>query len=276
MRELATVAVMGGLMTAGPLALRLSAGASAAVSIAACAAATAVACEGLSALTVAAGALGALAFHALAPHDVVVAGAALTACVFGPRSLRARTTRWSALHLAASLAGGAAAAWVAWRHGGASGAAVRVAAVGVAGLLASVSLLAPADDAIAYALARAQHDVTGAVAEHVTRALELRRRIEGSATVETLAEDTARRIEMAWRALVEIVAQRATLAGLGGSSVSVIERRIEQHVEALERIHASVDERFARAAGITDPRLAAVRLDSETIETEVRALTEVS
>jgi hypothetical protein len=65
------------------------------------------------------------------------------------------------------------------------------------------------------------------------------------------------------------------MASLNGASVPVLDGRIEQHVEALERIHGAVDERFARAAGLTDSRLAAARIDGETLETEVRALVEV-
>jgi len=91
--------------------------------------------------------------------------------------------------------------------------------------------------------------------------------------VESLADATAARVEQAWRALAEIATQRAGIGAAVGAPV--LEQRITQHVEGLERIHAAAEERFARAAGMSDQRLEAARMDGETLETEVKALVEV-
>lgn len=273
-RGIATIALMGGALVGAPVLLGLPSAASAAVSIAAGVGVSTLACEGIGALTVAAGALAALSMNLLA-DDGAAAGAAFVALAFAPRSLRGRTARWRVAHGALSVAAGACAAWIASRYGGEGSAAVRAAAVMVAGLVASVTLLLPADDSVAWALASMARATPGSAGEHLLRAVALRRRVEGSPSIEALAEATAARLELAWRALTDIAAQRVSMANLQGASVPVLDRRIEQHVEALERIHAAADERFARATGITDQRLADARVDGETLEIEVRALVEV-
>lgn len=274
MRGIATIAVMGGALVAAPVVFQLPVAASAALSIAVGVGASSLACEGLGALTIASGALAALSMNVLS-DDSVLAGAAFVALALAPRSLRGRTARWRVAHGAVSAIAGACAAWIAWRYGGEGSAAVRAAALVVAGLVASTTLLLPADDTVAWALASMARATSGAAGDHLLRAVSLRRRVESSPSVEALSEATASRVELAWRALVDIAAQRVSMANLQGASVAVLDRRIEQHVEALERIHAAADERFARAAGLTDQRLAAARVDGETLETEVRALVEV-
>ncbi|MFO0645997.1 MAG: hypothetical protein U0326_07145 [Polyangiales bacterium] len=274
MRGVATIAVMGGALVAAPVVLNLPVAASAAVSIAVGVGVSTLACEGLGALTIAAGALGALSMNLLS-DDGVMAGAAFVALALAPRSMRGRTARWRVAHGAVSAIAGGLAAWVAWRYGGEGSAAVRAAALVVAGLIASVTLLMPADDTVAWTLSAMARATPGSTGEHLLRAVSLRRRVEGSPSVEALAEATASRLELAWRALTDIASQRVSMASLQGASVGVLDRRIEQHVEALERIHAAADERFARAAGLTDQRLAEARIDGETLETEVRALVEV-
>ncbi len=275
MRGVATVALMGGALVAAPMMFQMPVGAAAAASIAAGVTVAGVASEGFGALTVAAGALAALTFHGLAGDGATAAGAAFVALALAPRSMRGRTARWRVAHGAVSALAGACAAHVAFTYGGEGSVAVRAAALVVAGLVASVTLLLPADDGIAYALSSQARATPGAAGEHLLRAVSLRRRIEGSPSLEALDEPTAARLEQAWKALADIAAQRVAMASLNGASVPVLDGRIEQHVEALERIHGAVDERFARAAGLTDSRLAAARIDGETLETEVRALVEV-
>lgn len=274
MRGIATVSLLGLALVAAPLTLRLPTAVAALACIALCVLVAVVACEARDALTTAAGALAALAWNLLATDAPVLAGAALVALVLAPRSMRARSSRARALHGVATLGVGLAAAWVAVRYGGADSVAVRAAAVLVAGLAASVTLLAPVDDPVTWSLASLSRELTGATSDRLLRAASLRRGAYDSPAMEALGDATASRIELAWRALAEIAAQRVTAASARGTPV--LDQRIEQHVEALERIHAAVEERYARAAGLVDPRLAAARVDGETLETEVRALIEVN
>lgn len=272
MRGIASITLLGGSLVAAPLAGSLPAWASALASIAAGVGLSAVACGGPGALTLAAGALGALAHHLLVDASPTLAGAAFVTLVLAPRALRAPSARMRAAHVTTSALGGALASLVALRYGGDATTAVRVAAVVVAGLLAAASLALPADDVVAYGLAALAKELPGATGDHLLRASLLRRRVAESPAVEALAEATAARVEQAWRALAEVAAQRVAAGAL---AAPVLDRRIEQHVEGLERIHAAAEERFARAAGMTDGRLAAAKVEAETIESEVKALVEV-
>ena len=276
MRPLITVLLLGGALVGAPALLQLSPASAALVSIAAGVLVSAAACALLDARAVAAGSLAALSLHAVGESAPVMAGALFVALALAPRGLRARSRRDLGAHLALSLVGGAMASAVALHHGGAATAAVRMAALAVAGLLASLPLFVAVDDAVAAALARAAMETPGDAGDALSRAVALRRRIEHSPAVEALADSTARHLERAWDALVAIVGQRAAMDSLGTTAVSVLDRRIAQHVEALERIHTSADERFARSAGLTDASLAAARIEAETLETEVRALVEVA
>ncbi len=273
MRGIASIGLLGGSLVAAPLAASAPAWAAAPASIAAGAAVAAVAGGAPGALALTAGALGALAHHLLAGASPALAGAAFVSFALAPRALRARSPSMRAAHVAAAALGGAAAALVALRYGGDASSAVRAAAVVVAGMLAAASLALPADDVVAHALAAAARELPGATGDRLLRAALLRRRAAESPAVESLAEATAGRVEQAWRALAEAAAQRAAA---GGAVADVLDRRIEQHVEGLERIHAAADERFARAAGLSDGRLAAAAVEAEAIETEVRAIVEVA
>jgi hypothetical protein len=273
MRAIASIALLGGSLAAAPLVADLPAWASAPASIAAGVLVAATACEGFGALTVATGALGALSYHLLAGESAALGGMAFVALALSSRSLRARSPRMRVAHGAVSALGGALAAYVALRYGGDGSLAVRAAAVMVAGILAAASLALPADDAVTYALASLAKDLPGATGDRLLRAAMLRRRVADSPAVESLADATAARVEQAWRALAEIATQRAVIGAAVGAPV--LEQRITQHVEGLERIHAAAEERFARAAGMSDQRLEAARMDGETLETEVKALVEV-
>jgi hypothetical protein len=203
---------MGGALVAAPMMFQMPVGAAAAASIAAGVTVAGVASEGFGALTVAAGALAALTFHGLAGDGATAAGAAFVALALAPRSMRGRTARWRVAHGAVSALAGACAAHVAFTYGGEGSVAVRAAALVVAGLVASVTLLLPADDGIAYALSSQARATPGAAGEHLLRAVSLRRRIEGSPSLEALDEPTAARLEQAWKALADIAAQRVAMA----------------------------------------------------------------
>jgi hypothetical protein len=148
-----------------------------------------------------------------------------------------------------------------------------MAAVGVAGMLASVPLALPVDDLVAHELAVYARALPGATGDRVLRAVSLRRRVEGSRAVEALADLTRRRVERAWQALVEVAAQRV---GAVGSVLPRLDRCIEQHVEGLERVHAAVDERFAQLIGLGDGHFVVASVEAEAIESEVRALAELN
>ena len=276
MRGMISIALFGVALGLWPLLDRFDAGLVALASIGVSVALAGVACEGFTALSIATGALAALAWNALVKTSPELAGGVFVALTLSARALRARTTATRGAHVGVSVVLGAVAAWVASRYGGDGSSAVRAAAVLVSGVLAAGVLLIPVDDRVAHELASLARAVTGATGDVLLRATMLRRRVYGSEALEALADPTVARVETAWRALVDIATQRATLASVSGATAGLLDRRIEQHVEGLERIHAAADERLARAAGLQDQRLTAARLDGEKLEAEVNALIEVT
>lgn len=254
MRGVATIAVMGGALVAAPVVLNLPVAASAAVSIALGVGVSTLACEGIGALTIAAGALGALSMNLLS-NDSVMAGAAFVALAI-TRSMRGhgamarrarrrergrgRSRRVGRLALRRRRLGRGA------RRGARGGGAHRV------------------GDA---RHARRRHHRVDALCDGPRDAREHRRappprRLAAPQDRGISLGGSARgghRVEARThvaRADRHRLAARLDEASLQGASVGVLDRRIEQHVEALERIHAAADERFARAAGLTDQRLA--------------------
>lgn len=227
-----------------------------------------------SALALIAGSLAALTQALAGAEYPLLAGALWCAGVWSVRASRGADGRARRLVVGLSLAGGAAGAWVASRHGGDPSAVVRLAAVMVAGLLASLGALVTVDDPVATALRWAALPRRERVDEALTRALDLRRRASLAEPDPRVDQDVAARVERAWASLASLANDLAG-ARVRGGAPAWMTARVESHVAALERVHASLDAHLASSVRIADPQVADVELASESLEVEVRALDEV-
>jgi hypothetical protein len=269
MRIIATVLFLGSALVAAPMLEFLGPAEAAGVSIIVGVVLAGLASEAFSPLSIALGALGAVAFNALAPYSPELAGGVLVTSALGARALRARTARWRGLHVLGALLSGCAAAAIANYYSQASF-SIQAAAALVAGLVAAASILVPADDSIAYALVHLSGESPEPSRTELLRAAFLRRRV-GEAP-EGLSRMALKRLDRAWMTLVD--AARGRLEATGATA-EVLDKRIRAHVDALERLYTAANERIARAAGLTDEALAAARMEGEALQAEVAALTEV-
>lgn len=231
--------------------------------------------ERWSALAVIAGSLAALVHTAIGVEYPVIAGAIWCAGVWSARAARAPDARSRGVIVALSLVGGALAAWTAARFGAHPSAAVRLAAVLVAGLFASAAALVAVDDPVAAALRWATLPRKEPVDELLTRALALRRRTSLAEIARRVDAETEARVERAWSSLRELSGDLAA-ARLRGAAPGWMIARLEAHVTALGRVHERLDEHLASSVRVADPRLVEVELASESLELEVRALDEVT
>ncbi len=225
-------------------------------------------------LALVAGSVGALVGAALGADHPVLAGALWCGGVWAVRASRGADGGARRAIVGLSLGGGAAGAWVAARYGGDPSTVVRLAAVMVAGLLASLGALVTVDDFVATSLRWAALPRRERVDEALTRALNLRRRVAQADLGLRVDADVSARIERAWASLADL---SHALAGARtrGEAPAWMVARVESHVAALERAHASLDAHLASSVRIADPRVADVDLASESLELEVRALDEV-
>jgi hypothetical protein len=228
-----------------------------------------------SALALIAGSLAALAHAALAAGHPVAAGAVWCAGAWSARATRGPDARSRGAVAALGLLGGALGAWTAERYGADASAAVRLAAVLVAGLLASAAALVPVDDPVAAALRQAMGDAGEAVDAALARGLALRRRSALTDGARGVGAETAARVERAWASLASLGAELAAARARGATPGWMV-ARVEAHVTALERAHERLEARLASSVRITDTGLADVALASEALDLEVRALDEVT
>jgi hypothetical protein len=228
-----------------------------------------------SALAAIAGAVAALAVAALGLAHPAVAGALWCAAVWAPRAARGAERRDRVTVAALALVGGAAAAWTAARYGSDPSAAVRAAALLVAGLLASAGAVVPVDDPVATSLRWARAPGGDPVDAALGRAIALRRQAALAEVTQRIDADTAARVERAWASLSEL-ARDLGAARSRGATPAWMASRVEAHVAALERAHAQLEARLASSVRVSDPRLADVEVASESLEMDVRALDEVT
>lgn len=269
MRIVFTVFALGALLTGMPWLPQFPGVAAAVLAVTACVATACVATGSLSALAIASGALAAVCAVALGPVSPEIAGAVTVALIFAARGLRARTDALRGIAALTALASGAAGAVVVSHFGHAS-VAIQAAAMLVSGVSASLPLMVPADDAIAWSLVHYAAGMAGAPGAVLLRAVVLRRRVEGE--LEGLSTVARRRLDRAWTTL-EAVSRSRLLAR--GATAGVLDRRIASHVDALERAYASADERIARAAGLDDNALHGLRLEADAMAAEASALAEL-
>ncbi|MFO0557435.1 MAG: hypothetical protein U0269_05400 [Polyangiales bacterium] len=270
MRPIASVIALGLALAALPHTASLDALSGAALTLAVGILA-AVLASGRSALSIAFGALGALAYTYLAPKAPELAAAVFVAGAHGARSLRGRTLALRGAHTLASLVAGLLAGLVLARYQGAD-AGVLAAAALVAGLLSAASLAIPADDPTTFALAGLASESDEPARSLLFRAVAVRRRVD-AATMEVLPPKVAEQLETSWSALLDTARARATARS---AAASLLDKRIARFVEVLERIYTAAEERAARAAGLDDKALLQAKMEGDRLEAEVSALIEVS
>lgn len=269
MRQVAAVFALGIALAALPQLSSLDALTGAALTLA-IGVITAVLAAGRGALSIAFGALGALAYTYLAPRAPELAAAVFVAGAHGARSLRGRTLPLRGAHALASLVAGLLAGLVLARYQSADAGVLAAAAV-VAGLLSATPLAIPADDPTTFALAGLASESDEPARSLLFRAVAVRRRVD-AATMEVLPDKVAEQLENSWSALLDTARARATAR----STATLLDKRIARFVEVLERIYTAAEERAARAAGLDDKALLQAKMEGDRLEAEVSALIEVS
>jgi len=238
----------------------------------------AVAASGaLSALSIAGGALGALAGGVLGGVSPWMAGAALAGLCFAERSARVRGRNARILHIGLGLGGGAAAGAINASFA-TSQIAVHGVAVVVAAVLLALPLLVEADDPMAHALDLASAEVTGAARTSLHEGAELRRTIDE----DLLDRKVARNMRQTWASLLRLAEARARLERAakpreGSPAEKVLGRvdtRIADHVAALSRAYAAADTARAAEVSIDDAALRGVETMGESLEQVSRAIVE--
>jgi hypothetical protein len=270
MRPIASVIALGLALAALPYTSSLDALSGAAVTLAVGITA-AVLASGRSALSIAFGSLGALAYTYLAPKAPELAAAVFIAGAHAARSLRGRTLALRGAHALASLVAGLLAGLVLARYQGADLGVLAAAAL-VAGLLSAASLAIPVDDPTTFALAGLASESDEPTRSLLFRAVAVRRRVD-VATMEVLPPKVAEQLETSWSALLETARARATARS---AAASLLDKRVARFVEMLERIYTAAEERAARAAGLDDKALLQAKMEGDRLEAEVSALIEVS
>jgi hypothetical protein len=180
----------------------------------------------LTTLSVAGGALGALAFGALAPVSPALGGAAFLACVFFERTTRIAQARSRSLHLGLAILGGALAAQASVAFAGVAIATLSVALL-VSAALTALPFFVDCDDPITHKLSVAAKMLKGDLAKELGEAAELRRQTM-LLPLEASSKDT---VESSWSALATLVEGRM-LATRSGES------------DLLQSIHAKTEEKI--------------------------------
>lgn len=288
MKKLAFVIAAASLFAIAPLSERFGAVASSvalvwmAVLLAVCASGT------LNAVSIAAGALGALGSGMLASVSPAAAGAVLVLAAFAERTLRVRSRNGKALHVGLALVAGALAGSLANAFVMATMPVFAVSVV-VGAVLAALPLLVEADDPVAHALDEAASLVSEPARAALREGAELRRSSEDV----PLDRATHARVRSTWKALLDLAQARVRLekrvqqplgrprvAEADGKSAAdavlgMIDQRIQEHVEVLERALTAVDTARAAALGLDDAALAPVAQMGDSLEEVSRAMVEV-
>jgi hypothetical protein len=180
----------------------------------------------VSMLSVAGGALGALAYGALSPVSPALGGAAFLACIFLERTTRMAQARSRSLHLGLAILGGALAAQAAVSFGGVAVATFAVALL-VSAALTALPFFVDCDDPITHKLAVAARMLKGDLAKELGEAADLRRQT----LLLPLEASSKGTVESSWGALATLVEGRM-LATHSGES------------ELLQSIHAKTEEKI--------------------------------
>jgi hypothetical protein len=230
----------------------------------------------ISAVTVAAGAVGAFAAGVLLPVSAPLAGAVLLTLCFAERSLRVRTTMARASHVGLAAIGGALASGLAAQYA-AVDLTVRGVVVVVAAVLASIPLLIEADDAVAHSLDELAEEVPSPTRAELHEGAELRRNVDAS----MLERHDERQANKTWRALLNLAHARARLERTPRRKsddrqrpavVRRLDDKIAAHVAALARMYTAADEARAAEMSLDDGAMRSVEDKGESLEEMSRAI----
>lgn len=230
----------------------------------------------ISAVSAAAGAVGAFAGGVLYASSPAVAGAALVGLCYAERTLRVRTPVARAVHVGLALLVGALAGAVA-AHYAAAAIAVRAVVAVVSAVLVALPTLVEADDPMAYALDGLAELVGARAAKAMNDGAELRRTVDE----QMLDAESRKHARETWRSLLRLAQARARLerAGSpkrvrGAAVVERIDERLGEHVTALERMYLAADEAKAAEASLDDGALRHVETSGASLEEMAEAIVE--
>jgi hypothetical protein len=277
MRRILLPAFAAAAFGAAPLASKLGVVPGSALLVL-CGVALALAASGsLSAIAVAAGALGAFGGHVVGSVAPAAGGAVLVALAFAERSSRVRGTNARLVHVGASLVVGALAGSLASAYASASP-AVRGVAVLVCAVLVALPLLVDADDPLAAALDGAARRVVDPARGSLRDAAELRRQVRDV----PLDPATTRTVAATWRALGKLAESRVAMersrtlvtdpSSAAASVATRVDRHIADHVAALARAYSAADAARAAATTLEDAALKNAQSAGESLEETSRAL----
>jgi hypothetical protein len=275
-RSLSLMIMAAVTVALAPLSLRFGPLASAGMLVL-LAMAMAIAASGwITSPSLAAGAVGAFAWTATVGLSGAVAGALLFGFVYLERTMRIRDRTARAVHLMMALGAGAIA--------GAlppslqvDSIAVSLVAAAVCGVLAAAPLLIEADDPVAHALDGLARDIPDPAGQPLRAAAELKRTADDS-LVDRAARHTMRD---SWKNLIDLANARARLertpvaAGHSEQRLAIVarlDRRIREHVHALERAFSAADEARAAELSLDDSALRSVETTGESLEQISKAL----
>ena len=231
---------------------------------------SAVAVGELVPAAIVAAAFGTLTLTLVSPLSLPASVGLALAVALAPRVMRAQTATGSVIAGALTVGAGTIAGWVIAHHVNADGLSIRMSALVVATLLASLGLFVRVDDPIAnrfrgYALASA-----GAFRRRMVRALVLRRRTTN--VMRSLSPQARRRFDRAWRTLVRAAEQRS---GGARATRTVLDGRIDTYLRVLQRSLVAAHRARELSEDLDDAVLAELRLESEDLVATASALEEV-
>jgi len=238
---------------------------------------------GLSALAIAEGALGAFAAGVVSPTASILGGALLVASAYAERTTRVHGRSARAVHIGLAVLAGAMAGGLIASFANAS-LAVRLVAVVVAAVLASVPHLVEADDLVSHGLEGASREVDEPAKGALAAGADLRR----NASDALLDRPTSRMVRQTWRALSRLAEARmrvqrsrsvraaATSRGSATDAVlTMLDARIAEHVAALARAYSAVDTARAAELGLDDAALRTAESAGEALDHVSRAMVDV-
>ena len=282
MKKLAFLLAAAAVFGVFPMAMRLGTVTGSLVLVVLGVSLAVAASEGIHALSVGAGAMGAFVGTVLATVAPPIAGAVLVGLAFAERTTRVRGRSARLVHMGGALLGGSLAGVLAYSYSSAS-LAVHLVAIVVAAVLVALPLLVEADDPIAHMLDEASSDVTGIARTRLSEGAELRR----TADDVVLDGDSAKRVKRTWSSLLRLAEARVRLerttrpgtttspGSAAAAVVDMVDQRIADHVTALTRAYTAVDAARAAAVGLDDTDLKSVEHGAESLEDVSRAMMEI-
>lgn len=231
-----------------------------------------------SAISAGAGAVGAFASGVLASTSPAAAGAVLVGLCFAERTLRVRGSNSRLLHLGIAVGAGAIAGSLSTAFQSASLTHQVVAAV-VAAFVAALPLLLDADDPLAHSLDQAAQNVSEPAKKSLQDAAELRRNLDE----DVVEKREAKKMHRTWSALERLAQARVRLERAGAKSsdseraktvTEMVDRRIAEHLAALNRAYTAADTAKAAEAGLDDGTLRDVEGVGDELEEVSRVLVE--